>query len=122
MTRALESFEEFWPFYVAEHGRAATRALHFTGTSAGLLLLAAALWSRRPILLLGALLVSYGLAWIGHFLVERNRPATFRHPIWSLRGDFRMYGLMWRGRMSSEIERLRAAGTGGAAGAGRENS
>jgi hypothetical protein len=122
MTRGFVSFEEFWPFYVAEHGRAATRALHFTGTSAGLLLLGVALWSRRPVLLLAALLVSYGLAWVGHFLVERNRPATFQYPLWSLRGDFRMYGLMWRGRMSSEIERLRVASGAPNTAIGRERS
>jgi hypothetical protein len=121
-TRRLGSFEEFWPFYVGEHGRAATRALHFAGTSAGLLLAALALWKGEPILLLAAFVVSYGLAWAGHFLVERNRPATFRYPIWSLQGDFRMYGLMWRGRMSSEVERLRAAGSAAAGAAtGRES-
>jgi hypothetical protein len=118
-TRRFGSFEEFWPFYVAEHGRAATRALHFAGTTAGLLLVAAALGTARPILLLAALVVSYGLAWAGHFVVERNRPATFRYPIWSLLGDFRMYSLMWRGRMSSEIERLRAGSATEGAAAGR---
>jgi hypothetical protein len=113
-TRRFGSFEEFWPFYVAEHGRTATRALHFAGTTAGLLLVAGSLWGGKPVLLLAALLVAYGLAWAGHFAIERNRPATFRYPIWSLQGDFRMYGLMWRGRMSSEIERLRAIGSAAA--------
>jgi hypothetical protein len=100
------SFEEFWPFYLSEHGRSGTRALHFTGTSLGLALLAAAVVLRRPALLARALAGAYGFAWAGHFFVEKNRPATFRHPLWSLRGDFRMYGLFRRGRLGAELERL----------------
>jgi hypothetical protein len=100
------SFEEFWPFYLSEHGRSGTRALHFTGTSLGLALLAAAVVLRRPALLAWALAGAYGFAWAGHFFVEKNRPATFRHPLWSLRGDFRMYGLFRRGRLGAELERL----------------
>ena len=56
-------------------------------------------------LLLAALIVAYGFAWIGHFFIEGNKPATFRHPLWSVRGDLKMYGLMWQGRMLDEIRR-----------------
>ena len=105
----IASFEEFWPFYVAQHSRVGTRALHFAGTTAGLALAVDAIFGRRPLLLLAALPASYGLAWIGHFFVERNRPATFEYPLWSLLADFRMYGLMWRGRMTAEAERRIAA-------------
>jgi hypothetical protein len=106
---APKSFEEFWPFYVSQHTRAATRYWHFGGTTLALVcLLGVALgWSR--LLLAGALFVGYGGAWIGHFLVERNRPATFGHPLWSLRGDMRMYRLTLGGRMAAEVERLRGA-------------
>ena len=103
---AFASFEEFWPFYVSQHSKAGTRALHFAGTTLGLACAVAALADRRPAFLVPGLVLSYGLAWIGHFVIEKNRPATFQHPLWSLRGDFRMYGLMWRGRMTGEAARL----------------
>src|SRR5262245_40438220 len=103
---SFSTFEEFWPFYVSQHSKAGTRALHFAGTTAGLLCAAAALADRRPRFLVAGLVLSYGLAWIGHFAIEKNRPATFQHPLWSFLGDFRMYGLMWRGRMTGEAQRL----------------
>jgi hypothetical protein len=104
------SFAEFWPFYLGEHSRAGTRALHFAGTTLGVGLLAAGLVVGRPLLFLAAIVCAYGLAWIGHFFVEHNRPATFRHPWWSLAGDFKMYGLMWSGRLGEELARVRQQG------------
>jgi hypothetical protein len=115
-TTRIEDFEGFWPFYVSQHARPGTRALHFVGTTLALLLVAAALATVRPYLFLWALLSGYLFAWIGHFFVEKNRPATFQYPLWSLRGDFRMYGLMWRGRMSAEVERAVASAAPVAAG------
>ena len=105
-TRRITTFEEFWPFYVSQHSNEGTRALHFAGTTAGLAWLLAAAAFRRPHFLLHALVSSYGLAWIGHFFIEKNRPATFAYPLWSLRGDFKMYGFMWQGKMGGELERL----------------
>jgi hypothetical protein len=110
--RDFERFEDFWPHYVREHRRAGTRALHFAGTTFGLLCLAAAAVRRDARWLAGGLAGSYGLAWIGHFFVERNRPATFRHPLWSFYGDFRMYGLAWRRRMAAELARVGLAPAG----------
>lgn len=98
------SYEEFWPFYVSQHLRPATRALHFAGTTAVLACLAAAV-IVSPWWALAAPLAGYAPAWLGHFGFEHNRPATFRYPLWSLRGDFRMYRLMWRGRMGDEVVR-----------------
>ncbi|HEY7690157.1 MAG TPA: DUF962 domain-containing protein [Dongiaceae bacterium] len=106
MDAPFRSFEEFWPHYVGEHRRPMTRRLHFVGTTAGILFAIAAAVLLSPWLLLAVPVAAYGLAWIGHFFVEGNKPATFRHPLWSLWGDIRMYGLMWRGRMDSEVERL----------------
>jgi hypothetical protein len=106
------TFEEFWPVYLFAHGRPGTRALHFAGTSLGLLLLGAAALLDRLVLLVWALAGAYALAWVGHFVVERNRPATFRHPLWSLRSGFRMYGLIWRGKLGGELERLGIAPSG----------
>jgi hypothetical protein len=102
----LKTFEEFWPFYVSEHGRDATRALHFAGTT---LVLGAVVGSvlRSPWWLAVAPVLGYGPAWIAHFFVEKNRPATFTYPLWSLMGDFRMWWLMLRGRMGPEVDRAR---------------
>jgi hypothetical protein len=102
----IASFEEFWPFYVSQHTKRGTRALHFAGTTLGFLFLARAVASGRPVFVLWGLVAAYGLAWIGHFFIEKNRPATFQYPFWSLLGDMKMYGLMWRGRMTAEAARL----------------
>ena len=105
----MESFSEFWPFYVGEHSKPGTRALHLAGSSLALLLVTLAVARRRPAHLLTALAAGYGLAWIGHFFVERNRPATFRYPAWSFLGDWKMFGLACRGRLGAEVERLARA-------------
>ncbi len=102
----FRNFEEFWPHYVGEHRNARTRHLHFAGTTIALIIAAIAALLLNAWLLVPALIAAYGLAWIGHFLIEGNKPATFRHPLWSLRGDLRMYGLMWQGRMAEEVRRL----------------
>jgi len=104
--RLIRQFNEFWPHYVDQHGRPLNRRLHFAGTTLGLLCLAGAALFGSAWLLPAGLVTAYGTAWIGHAFVEHNRPATFRHPVLSLLGDFRMYGLMWAGRMDNEIQRL----------------
>jgi hypothetical protein len=78
--------------------------LHFSGTTLVLACLAATV-VLSPYFLLAAPFAGYGFAWIGHFFVERNKPATFSYPLWSLRGDFRMYRLTLLGRMGPEIEK-----------------
>src|SRR5688500_5793884 len=104
MVPRLRTYEEFWPYYVSEHRKPATRVLHFLGTSLVIAtLFAAALLS--PWWILAAPLAGYIPAWTAHFFVEKNRPATFTYPGWSLRADFRMFGLMLRGRMAPEVER-----------------
>lgn len=112
-----QSFEEFWPYYVSQHLDPTCRALHFAGTALAMACVAAApLW---PPALLAAPVAGYGLAWIGHFAFEKNRPATWGSPrfaVWSLRGDFRMWRRMVTGAMAAEIERVQA-GTADAAAA-----
>ncbi len=99
------SFEAFWPLYLREHARPLTRRVHAVGTwlALAVLVLVAVLgaWWWLPLVLL----VGYGFAWASHMLVERNRPATFQHPLWSLRGDLRMAWLMATGRLGAELRR-----------------
>ena len=102
----IPSFEEFWPFYVSQHRKRGTRATHFVGTTLGLLLLARGIATGNPAFLLWGLVAAYGFAWIGHFFIEKNRPATFQYPLWSFLGDLKMYGFMWRGKMAGELDRL----------------
>jgi len=97
-----ETFDAFWPFYLREHARPTTRMLHFAGTTAAVATIVAAAVARRPGLLLLAPLCGYVPAWIGHFGVEKNRPATFEYPLWSLMADFRMWGHMLRGELWTE--------------------
>lgn len=92
------TFAEFYPRYLREHSRWGTRVLHFVGTTLFILLALSAVFTGRPGLLAAGIGAAYGFAWIGHFFVERNRPATFQHPWFSLLGDFRLYFDLWRGR------------------------
>lgn len=108
MSDRFQSFEEFWPFYVLEHQSKANRLLHFAGTTAAVATLGYALIKRKPGLVPLALVAGYGPAWIGHFVVQGNRPATFKYPLWSLLGDFRMWGKTLRGTMDREVERQQA--------------
>jgi hypothetical protein len=107
MTEArFESFEDFWPYYVGEHRDPLCRALHYAGTTLAIGTVATAVLTANPAWLLLTPVVGYGPAWVGHFLIEGNVPATFKHPLWSLRGDFKMLRLAIEGRMAAEVERL----------------
>jgi hypothetical protein len=91
VTRRFASFSEFYPFYLSEHANRTSRRLHFLGSCGVLGLLAAALVLRDGRWLIGAAVCGYGFAWIGHFFFEKNRPATFRHPLYSFAGDWVMF-------------------------------
>lgn len=92
-------FADFYPFYLAEHSNRTCRRLHFMGTSLVFCVLAFALATRNPWSLLAAPVAGYGFAWLGHFVFEKNRPATFQHPWYSLAGDFVLYRDMLTGRI-----------------------
>lgn len=96
---SFRSFADFYPFYLQEHSNATCRRLHFLGSSVGLLCLVMLLATGRPQYLLYGLLAGYGFAWIGHFAFENNRPATFRHPLYSFVGDWVMFKDILVGRI-----------------------
>ena len=104
--RRFQSFEEFWPFYLGEHSQPATRWMHFFGSSCGLGLAVSgfvtASWAMFP----AAMICGYAFAWISHFFIEKNRPATFKHPLWSFAGDWKMWLMMATGRLNAELTRL----------------
>lgn len=95
----FDSFEAFYPYYLSEHSNRQCRRLHFVGTGSGIALLIAALVTHTWWLLALVPVVGYGGAWLGHFVFERNEPAAFKNPWWSLRGDFLMFGQMLTGRI-----------------------
>jgi hypothetical protein len=104
----IQSFAEFWPFYVREHSSPACRALHFIGSTLVLVVIAAAA-AYNWWLLLAAPVVGYGFAWIGHFAIEKNKPASFKYPVWSFLADWKMWALILTGRMSAEVQKAHAA-------------
>ncbi len=101
MTDSLRhtSFAEFYPFYLSEHNTRSCRRMHFVGSTLSLLCLGLLLISGKPQYLLYALLSGYGCAWVGHFVFEKNKPASFKRPLYSFMGDWVMYRDMLRGRI-----------------------
>ena len=99
MNQRFASFREFYPFYLAEHRNRISRRLHFTGSCGVLVLLGIAIVQRNGLWLLAALPCGYGFAWVGHFFFEKNRPATFRYPLYSFAGDWVMFCDILRGRV-----------------------
>ena len=98
-TKRFSSFAEFYPYYLQEHGNCTCRRLHFIGTTLVIGLLAYTLGKGALGLLLAVPIAGYGFAWVGHFFFEKNRPATFQHPLYSLLGDFVMYRDMILGKV-----------------------
>lgn len=96
---SYQRFADFYPFYLSEHRDRTCRRLHFVGTSLVIVVLVSALLTRNPWILLAVPVVGYGFAWIGHFVFEKNRPATFQHPWYSLLGDFAMFRDILLGRI-----------------------
>jgi len=102
---SYRTFAQFWPFYLAEHSRAATRWFHLAGTIVWLGLLGAAVATRNWWLLAVVPFAAYGLAWFSHFFVERNQPATFKYPLFSLLADHKMAFYMVTGQLGRELAR-----------------
>lgn len=99
MSHNFQSFREFYPYYLKEHRNQVCRRLHFIGSLLVLLIICWSILSQNPWWLLLMPLVGYGFAWVGHFFFEKNRPATFKHPWYSLLGDWVMFRDMLTGRI-----------------------
>lgn len=104
MSNKIETYKEFWPFYLREHANPRNRALHYLAT-VSFFVLAGLSYSRGdPRLLILIPIVSYGFAWIGHYTIEHNTPATFKYPFWSLISDFRMFFVWATGGISKALK------------------
>ncbi|MBS1796039.1 MAG: DUF962 domain-containing protein [Acidobacteria bacterium] len=104
--KRIETYAEFWDFYVGEHRQPLTRLFHFVGTALGLLLLFRFVKNGTYVYIPLCLVVGYGFAWFSHFFIEKNKPATFKYPFWSFISDYRMMFYMLTGRMNAEVERV----------------
>jgi hypothetical protein len=106
MERADTTFEEFWPDYVRSHSSKVNRTLHVIGMSLALACVVAAVFRKRPWLLLAAPAFAYGFAWCGHFFVEKNMPHTFSHPLYSARAGALLFWKTICGQMDAEVSRV----------------
>lgn len=97
----FKSFSDFYPYYLQEHSNIICRKCHFLGTCGVVALLVLFFFTGNPVLLWFIPVLGYGLSWVGHFVYEKNRPATFKHPFYSLMGDFKMFWDILSGRVSA---------------------
>ena len=87
----IKTFREFYIFYLSEHSNKTCRLLHFIGTTLVFLFAFLAVYLNKPVLWIFVPIAGYGFAWVGHLIFEKNKPATFKYPLWSLKSDFKMY-------------------------------
>lgn len=102
--REYTTFSAFWPYYLREHAKPSTRALHYVGSALAIAVLITALVMRNWWLLLAVPVSGYFFAWVSHAFIERNKPATFTYPLWSLISDYKMFGLFLTGRLDPELD------------------
>lgn len=100
MKQSYKSFKAFYPYYLQEHKNRQCRLMHFIGSTLVLLVLIAVLVIQQWVWLWSLPLLGYGFAWVGHFFFEKNKPATFSYPLYSLIGDWVMYKDIWTGKLS----------------------
>jgi hypothetical protein len=98
------TYAEFWPFYLREHAKPSTRYLHYVGTALMIGVAVFAVVTQRWWWLAAMPVAGYFFAWVAHFIVERNKPTTFTHPLWSLVSDVRMFFLAITGRLGPHLK------------------
>ena len=96
----IQTYQEFYKFYLSQHNNKTCRLLHVIGTTVVLALAITALYHQMPKLWILVPIAGYGFAWVGHFFFEKNKPATFQYPLWSLKSDFKMYFDILLGKIS----------------------
>lgn len=104
MEKKYKSFAEFYPYYLTEHSKSSTRTLHYIGTSLFFILLFTGIVRGQWYYFALLPVIGYGFAWIGHFFFEKNKPATFTYPLWSLCSDFKMYFDWLSGRLADQLK------------------
>lgn len=107
--RDITTYAEFWPYYLREHSQAATRGWHYVGTGLALLTLFLIIVTGKWLFLPLAFVWGYAFAWVSHGAIEKNKPATFTYPLWSLFSDFKMLFCFLTGRMGRELEKAGGA-------------
>ncbi len=105
MKKRFKTFGEFYPYYLKEHSNKTCRLLHVIGTTVVLALVITAIYYNNRLLWILVPVAGYGFAWVGHYFFEKNKPATFKHPIWSLRSDFKMYFEILSGKISLDASK-----------------
>jgi hypothetical protein len=98
MEKKYQSLKEFYPYYLSEHQHPTSRILHFVGTGLVLVVLGLAIALKNYSWLAGIPVLGYGFAWVGHFFFEKNKPATFTYPFYSLASDFLLFFDLLRGK------------------------
>src|SRR5262245_1838774 len=101
----IRNFDELWPYYVREHSPFGCRLLHFIGSTIGIICLVSTIVMANLLFIPLGIVLGYAFAWIGHFFIEHNKPATFQYPFWSFLADWKMWRIMLRGRMRKEVDR-----------------
>ncbi len=107
--REYTTYSDFFPYYLQEHARLETRIFHYVGSILALGVLVFALGTQNGWLLLAVPVSGYFFAWVSHAFIEKNKPATFTYPLWSLRGDYHMLYLAMTGKLSRELQRAGVA-------------
>lgn len=100
MAQPIKTYKEFYPFYLSEHENPVNRLLHFIGTFLVFICLFMSIYTGKYFYIILIPVVGYGFAWIGHFVFEKNKPATFQYPFWSLISDFKMFFQIIGGKVS----------------------
>ena len=104
MEKKYKTFWDFYPYYLTEHSDPVCRATHYIGTTGLFIVAAAAVYFGNAKLLFLLPVVGYGFAWLGHFAFEKNKPATFQYPLYSLGSDFVMYFHFLTGQITQKVE------------------